>query len=63
MTIPMSDPYTHSFAQQGWQCPVCQTVHAPYMPTCTRCSPVVVTRLANVTVTEPPADDPKETTT
>jgi len=23
--------------QQGWQCPVCKAVYAPFFPQCTRC--------------------------
>lgn len=33
----MSYIYPQQPAQQGWQCPVCGTVNAPWMPTCGRC--------------------------
>lgn len=25
--------------QQGWECPRCKTIHAPFMPTCMNCKP------------------------
>ena len=48
---------THQVVQEGWRCPVCKTVHAPFMPTCTRCSPAVVTRVANVTTADTPTPE------
>ena len=29
-------------AQQGWECPRCGKVYAPWMPSCTSCSAAVV---------------------
>lgn len=27
-------PFVSQVPQKGWQCPVCSTVNAPWMPTC-----------------------------
>jgi hypothetical protein len=37
---PYSPPV---YVQQGWQCPVCQKVYAPFMPICSTCPPKIVT--------------------
>lgn len=28
---------SHMFHQQGWECPKCGSVYAPFMPACTKC--------------------------
>lgn len=33
----MSIPGDFKWTEQGWQCPVCKTVWAPWMPACTKC--------------------------
>lgn len=35
-TIPWSPPY-QAMPQQGWQCPVCKNVYAPFTQQCLKC--------------------------
>jgi hypothetical protein len=34
----MTSNYVHTFASQGWQCPVCLAVMSPTFPTCFNCT-------------------------
>jgi hypothetical protein len=36
MAQPMQPMYTPAYGTPdlGWQCPVCRTVHAPFIPSC-----------------------------
>jgi hypothetical protein len=37
-TIPWTwNPPYQAMPQQGWQCPVCKNVYAPFMPQCSKC--------------------------
>lgn len=40
---------TNPAPQQGWQCPVCKAVFAPWVATCFNCKPTVRTT-TNITV-------------
>lgn len=34
----VTNPFGFSpMVQQGWECPRCKTIHAPFMPTCMNC--------------------------
>lgn len=41
MTWPY--PPTNGWPQQGWQCPICHYVYAPWMPMCTKCKEIAIT--------------------
>ena len=40
-----------SFAQQGWQCPICKRVYSPFTPCCFVCGNVETVTTTGVTVT------------
>lgn len=35
-TVTWNPPY-QAMPQQGWQCPVCKNIYAPFMPQCSKC--------------------------
>ena len=42
-----------SFAPQGWQCPVCKRVYAPFTPMCWYCGNGVASTVTTTDKTEP----------
>lgn len=36
-------PVGQLMPQQGWQCPICSAVYAPFVPQCFSCKPVTTT--------------------
>lgn len=47
-----------SFAQQGWQCPICKRVYSPYTPSCFCCGneQTITTTTGTITVGSAPND-------
>lgn len=43
--------FTPFFVPQGWQCPCCRRVYAPFMSMCPSCSPPVVSFVTTTTST------------
>lgn len=44
-------------AQKGWLCPKCETVNAPWMPTCFSCTTAAAAKLGDVKEATSAADD------
>ena len=42
---------TFTAAQQGWQCPQCQTIWAPTVRSCEKCSPTSYTSFTTTGIT------------
>lgn len=41
-TVPDMTPMPQPIVMQGWQCPLCKTVHAPWAKACTCSTPMYV---------------------
>lgn len=47
-----------SFAQQGWQCPICKRVYSPFTPSCFCCGNEKTITTTDVTITTPVNEGP-----
>lgn len=57
--IRKADSYQNfGMPQQGWLCPKCGTVNAPFMPHCPRCAPPGTQVAKDTTGTNPKANMP-----
>ena len=42
--------FNTNFAAQGWQCPICKRVYAPFMSMCTHCGIDEITTTTTMTI-------------